>query len=143
MDPAQLPSGGIPWILAAPAFIFLVGVAIAVVKWVALRADKKIEEAEARVVLANASKENLRLEYEKKLEEARLREEAKDQEIQGQLRELLDAAYSAKYGRPPRPAEPPPGITRRKQSTKELLAEAREVTGRFRREDLMDDTQGL
>ena len=140
MDPAQVPSGGIPWLLAAPAFVFLVFTSIAVVKWIALRADTKIAEAEARelagVAAASAEKERVRAELTKKIDEL-------ENEVQDELRKALDLAHARMSGRPPRPPEPPPGIVRKKHSTRELLQQVQEVTGRFRREDLMEDTQGV
>ena len=127
--------------LAVPAFVFLVGVAIAVVKWVAVRAEREIAKAQEQANLAHEAKEKLRAEFDAKLEEARKREEEKEDEIQAELRKALDFAYSSRFktparDKPPAPTAPP----RAKRSTSELLQEVREVTtGRFRREDLVDD----
>lgn len=137
MDPSQLPPGGLPWVLAAPAFMFLILTSIGVVKWIALRADRKIEEADARTVVANEGKEKIRVELTRKIEEL-------ENEVQDELRNALDLMHASIHGKPLRPKEPPPGIERKKRSTRELLAEVRgAATGAFRRADLMDDTQGI
>jgi len=136
VDPTSVPTVGIPWLLAAPAFIFLCGLSIAVVKWIALGYEKKLEGKEAQLIAASAEKEKVRADLTAKID-------ALESEVQAKLQEALDAAHAALRGTPRRPAVPPPGVVRRKQSTRELLESLGEVTGQFSRRDLIDDTQEL
>lgn len=115
MPPEAVPAGGLPWILAVPAFVFVVGAAVGAVKWIALRAEKNTTDAEARVKAAHDAKEALRVEKDGVIEAAERRADELEREFREHLDRDLDLLMAAKRGSPVSTKGPRDGTLAEKQ----------------------------
>ena len=85
MDPAQAPAGGLPWVIAIPAIVFLAGLLVGVSKWAAAKVEQARNDGEARVTKASEAKEAMRSEYQALLEKCERRADVLEKEFREHL----------------------------------------------------------